>query len=88
MPERVIATVDAFDVGGTIRPLKIIQNVFEVRTGQVTSQRLGEKRIETTFGQDVQHLGGNRYQVADTGELLQSDAKGLREPSGANGDLG
>lgn len=77
MPERVIATVDAFDVAGAVRPLKIIQNVFEVRTGQETTQRWGEKRIETAFGQDVQHLGGNRYQVADTGELLQTDAKGL-----------
>ena len=77
MPERVIATVDAFDIAGSVRPLKIIQNVFEVRTGQETSQRWGEKRIETTFGQDVQHLGGNRYQVADTGELLQSDARDL-----------
>lgn len=77
MPERVIATVDAFDVAGAVRPLKIIQNVFEVRTGQETSQRLGEKRIETAFGQDVLRLGGNRFRVADTGELLQSDANDL-----------
>ena len=78
MPERVIATVDAFDVAGAVRHLKIIPGFFEVRTGTATSQRPGEKRFETSFGQDVNPLGGNRFQIADTGEVLRSDAIELR----------
>lgn len=74
MPERVIATVDAFDATGSIRHLKVIQGFFEVRTAAETYERLGEKRFETAYGEDVNPLGGNRFQIADTGEVLSADS--------------